>query len=547
MEPTLAAPTPQSVFNACDYLVDRHIREGRGDRTAVVTSSRTLTYGDLAEQVHRVAGGLRRLGLRPEQRVVLCMADDIELLTAILAAMYVGAVPAPVSTMLTGAELGKLLADSRARILCASTEFELQAATAVDSAPEVTDVVFDGQTTAALRSGVSAHLWEVLTSAEPVQNAYSTWTDSPALWLYTSGTTGTPKAAMHRHDSIRAVAENYGAGVLGIGPEDRCLSVAKLFFAYGIGNSCFFPLSVGATTVLERARPTPAGIAERVAASQPTLFFAVPTFYSSLLASDLSADTFSPVRQGISAGEALPAPLAQRIRDRFGIEVLDGIGSTEALHIFLSNRPGQVRPASSGFPVPGYEVQLRTEDGTVIDTSGQPGTLYLKGPSIATGYWCRTETTRQVFQGEWLRTGDAFIRNGDGTYSCLGRSGDMLKAGGIWVSPAEVEARLLAHPDVAEAVVVAAKDDAGLEKPVACVVTHPGTNVTSEDLILWCRGELASFKRPRAVVMMAELPKTPTGKIRRNVLREHVADVLATTSLTDEHAREPELSQEANR
>jgi acyl-coenzyme A synthetase/AMP-(fatty) acid ligase len=242
--------------------------------------------------------------------------------------------------------------------------------------------------------------------------------------------------------------------------------------------------------------------------------------------SEIPADIFASVRQGISAGEALPGALYERIRQRFGIEVLDGIGSTEALHIFLSNRPGQVVPGTSGVPVPGYEVELRDDDGVVIDSPGQPGSLYLRGSSIATGYWCRAETTRQVFQGDWLRTGDAYVRNPDGSYSCLGRSGDMLKAGGIWVSPAEVEERLLKHPHVAEAVVVAAPDASGLEKPVACVVAHHGQPVDAEKLIDWCREELAAFKRPRAVIVVHEFPKTPTGKVRRNVLRERVVDVL---------------------
>ncbi len=316
-------------------------------------------------------------------------------------------------------------------------------------------------------AGVQVHPWDVLASVEPTLTPYNAWDDSPALWLYTSGTTGTPKAAMHRHRSIRLVAENYGVGILGIGPQDRCLLVAKLFFAYGIGNTCFFPLSAGATTILERERPTPAGIAERIRTTRPTLFFAVPTFYSSMLAFDLAPDTFSSVRLGISAGEPLPATLYQRICQRFGVEILDGIGSTESLHIFLSNRPGNVVPGSSGVPVPGYEVQLRNDDGVVIDSPEQPGTPYLRGSSIASGYWYRAETTRQVFQGDWIETGDAYVQNRDGSYSCLGRRGDMLKAGGIWVSPAEVKERLLKHPDVAEAAMVAALDAAGLEKPVA--------------------------------------------------------------------------------
>jgi benzoate-CoA ligase len=252
----------------------------------------------------------------------------------------------------------------------------------------------------------------------------------------------------------------------------------------------------------------------------------VPTFYAALLNSDIPDNTFASVRQGVSAGEPLPPIIASRFADRFGIEVLDGIGSTEALHIFLSNRSGQVHPASSGTPVPGYEVQIRDDAGTVIEETGQPGHLFLNGPSTASGYWCRTEVNRLVFQGEWLRTGDTYVRNTDGTYSCLGRSDDMLKAGGIWVSPAEVEQRLLEHPDVAEVAVVAATDDLGLDKPVACVVPMTGRTIDPAALVTWCREGLAAFKRPRLVVEVAELPKTATGKIRRNVLRAQVRDVL---------------------
>jgi benzoate-CoA ligase len=518
-------------FNASDYLVDRHVREGRGERTAVLCGDRVLTYADLAGEIHRVAAGLAALGVRPEERVLFCMADGVELLSGILGAMWLGAVPVPVSTMFTGGELGTVVADSRARVLCLSHEFAAAGAAALELAPEVRHVVLDGPADLPAGPAVTVHDWSELRGAGTAEQ-YRTWPDSPALWLYTSGTTGQPKGAMHRHDSIRQVVETYGTGVLGIRPDDRCLSVAKLFFAYGIGNSAFFPLAVGAATVLERARPTPAVIAERAEATSPTLFYAVPTFFAALLGSDIPDDTFATVRQGVSAGEPLPPIIASRFQERFGVEILDGIGSTEALHIFLSNRPGQVRPGSSGVPVPGYEVQIRDDDGAVIEGTNQPGHLFLNGPSTATGYWCRTAATRLVFQGEWLRTGDTYVRNDDGTYTCLGRSDDMLKAGGIWVSPAEVEQRLLEHPDVAEAAVVAARDEVGLDKPVACVVPVPGRALDPDGLVGWCREGLAAFKRPRLVVEVTELPKTATGKIRRNVLRDQVKDVLLTPEPT---------------
>jgi len=505
-----------TTFNATDYL----LRNGPGDRTAVVCGALSLTYQELADETRRVAAGFRAVGVRPEERVLLCMADGVELLTGILGAMWLGAVPVPVSTMVTGPELSTMLVDSRARVLCVSTEFAAAAEVALAAGSEVERVIVDGDVN---RPWLRWH--ELRELGEP-GDAYPTWADSPALWLYTSGTTGKPKGAMHRHGSVRDVAELYGRGVLDVRPDDRCLSVPKLFFAYGLGNSAFFPLSAGATTILARARPTPQVVAALVAATRPTLFFGVPTFYSALLNSDIPDDTFSSVRQGVSAGEPLPPILLSRFRERFGVEILDGLGSTEALHIFLSNRPGAVRPGSTGTPVDGYRVEIRDEQGTPIESVGQPGDLFLSGPSVATGYWCRTETTRQVFQGEWLRTGDTYVRNEDGTYTCLGRSNDMLKAGGIWVSPTEVEERLLEHPDVAEVAVVAGRDSDGLDKPIACVVPVAGRTVDAAALVQWCREGLAAYKRPRAVVRVTELPKTATGKIRRNVLRELVADEL---------------------
>ncbi|MGA6161506.1 benzoate-CoA ligase family protein [Amycolatopsis magusensis] len=502
-------PAP-ATFNATDYLLDRNLAQGRGDRTAVVSTSRTLTYAELAAEVHRVAGALRGLGVRPEERVMMCLGDDLELFVSILATMHLGAIAVPTSTMLTEPELRDLVVDSRARVMLTAPAFAETAGRAARNAPDIQHVVED---------------WDAFTG-EPVERSYPTWADSPALWLYTSGTTGRPKAAMHRHADIRTVAENYGQQVLGIGPGDRCLSVAKLFFAYGIGNSMFFPMSVGATAILDERRPNPALFAERVREEGVTLFFGTPSFWAPLLASDVPDDAFSTVRQGVSAGEALPPRLYHGVLDRFGVEVLDGIGSTEMLHIFVSNRPGQVRPGSSGTVVPGYEVEIRDATGTVIDDAGVVGELYVRGDSAAIGYWCRAETTRQVFLGEWMQTGDTYVRNSDGTLSCLGRFDDMLKAGGIWVSPAEVEDRLLQHPDVAEAVVVAAPDADALDKPVAVVVPVPGRAVDGDELIQWCRGTLAAFKRPRAVVEVPELPKTATGKIRRNVLRDMVSTTL---------------------
>ncbi|GAA4146146.1 benzoate-CoA ligase family protein [Actinomadura keratinilytica] len=534
LEPTMSEslpPTGPASFNACRYLVDRQVELGHGDRTAVTGPGGTLTYAELAALVRRAAAGLRAAGVRPEERIVLFAADGPELLAALLAGMRIGAVPVPVSTMYNGDELGALLRDSRARTLLVSPQFAGAAADALPTAPEVTSVVLTGGAKPDVPPGVRPIGWDELLAGGEGHDTdpYDTWDESPAFWLYTSGTTGTPKAAMHRHASVRHVAETYAAHVLGITPEDRCFSVAKLFFAYGLGNAGFFPLSAGAATILDPARPTPDSVAERLREDRPTLFFAVPTFYAALLAADLPPETFDSVRLAVSAGEALPADLYRRFTERFGVELLDGIGSTEALHIFLSNRPGRVRPGTSGTPVPGYRVRVVDEHGADVPP-GTPGDLLVRGPSLTTGYWCRTGVTRRAFDGEWLRTGDKYRVDDDGYYTCLGRSNDMIKAGGIWVSPAEVEQVLAEHPSVAEVVVVAVPDDNGLDKPVACVVPAPGAAVDPDALIALCRERLAAFKRPRHVLQVDAIPKTATGKLRRYAVRELARERLGAGS-----------------
>jgi benzoate-CoA ligase family protein len=538
-------------FNASAYLVDRHVEAGHGDRTAVAGPAGTLTYAELAARAAELASGLTAIGVRPEERVLLVMSDQPETLVTILALMRMGAVAVPVSTMYNADELGLLLRDSRARVAVATPDFAAAARAAVSQAPEVRTLILaglpgqarenDGKAASTVASaaadavagpaaGAEAQVvaWaDVVAEGRRAGTAepYRTSADSPALWLYTSGTTGAPKAAMHRHGSIAGVYETYGRQVLGITADDRCFSAARLFFAYGIGNSMFFPLAAGATTILDPARATPGGVVERLLADRPTLFFGGPTFFTALLAADAPVDAFSSVRLAASAGEALPGEIYRRFTGKYGVDIIDGIGSTEALHIFISNRPGQVRPGTSGTEVPGYEAKLLDEEGLPVK-DGEPGNLYVRGDSIATGYWCRTATTRQVFQGEWLRTGDTYVRSEDGFYTCLGRSNDMIKAGGIWVSPMEVEARLLQHESVAECAVVAYIDADGLEKPIACVVPARGMKVDADELVQFCRDGLASFKRPREVLVLEELPKTATGKIQRVVIREIAARLL---------------------
>ena len=515
-------------FNASTYLLDRHLDRGDGERIALSGAGDVLTYARLHERVVRTAAGLRERGLQPEQRLLMFMADSPDFVTVFLAAMRIGAIPVPVSTMLHADGLAELLRDARARFLAASPEFRTIAEKAAAQAPELAGVLV-GETLAAL----AEH--------EPLAEPYPSTADSPAFWLYTSGTTGTPKAAMHRHEAIRVVCETYGAQVLGIRPEDRCLSAAKAFFAYGLGNSVLFPLSAGATSILEPSPSRPRVLADRAREYGATLFFAGPTFFANMLHADLPSDAMAGVRLTASAGEALPAALYQRWTERFGVDILDGIGMTEMLHIFLSNRAGSVRPGTTGVAVPGYDLRLRDEEGHEVPP-GTPGTLYVRGGSTATGYWSRYDASRRVFQGEWLCTGDTYVQDAEGYYACLGRTGDMIKASGMWVSPAEVETRLLQHSAVNQVAVVATIDDDGLEKPVAYVVRADSSNnvedpkledqvledqVLEDELIEFCRDGLPSFKRPRRVVFLDALPTTATGKVRRVELRAAAAGLLS--------------------
>jgi benzoate-CoA ligase family protein len=514
-------------FNACVYLVDRQVQAGLGGHLAITGPAGSLTYAELAARAAELAAGFQAVGVRPEERVLLVATDRPETVVTFCALLRMGAIPVPVSTMYRAEELGELVADSRARVVVATPECAAVARAAMHLSPEAATLVLIGEPEGndPVGSGGSGPAWSDLLAAGQAAGPvapYRTWFDSPAFWLYTSGTTGRPKAAMHRHGSVARVCETYARQVLGIRQDDRCYSVAKLFFAYGLGNSLLFPFSAGATAVLDPARATPAGAAERLTADRPTLFFGGPAFFAALLNAGAPAEAFATVRLATSAGEALPAEIYRRFTGRYGVDIIDGLGSTEALHIFISNRPGEVRPGTSGTVVPGYQARLVDETGAPV-ADGEPGHLLVRGDSIATGYWCRTATTREVFQGEWLRTGDTYTRSADGFYTCLGRSNDMIKAGGIWVSPMEVEGRLLEHPAVAECAVVGHRNDAGLEEVVACVVPAPGQSVDADGLIAFCREGLATFKRPRQVLALDALPKTATGKIQRVVVREVVA------------------------
>ncbi|MFW3168653.1 benzoate-CoA ligase family protein [Geodermatophilus sp. CPCC 206100] len=524
--PAAAPPGPEP-FNAAEWLVTRHARAAPGKRAISAIdldgSVRTLSYGELDDAVRRFAAALVASGVRPEERLLLCMGDTPELLTAFLAGLRIGAVPVPVSTMLKPKDIAVLATDSRARLVLLSAEFA-DLAPALGGMRDLADVVvFDAEELPEV-AGARVRSWPEFLAAgtgelDRVAEPYPTVADSPAFWLYTSGTTGTPKGAMHRHGSLRDTAETYARDVLGIGPDDVTFSVAKFFFAYGLGNTMTFPFAVGASTVLDRARPSPASTLRVLQEHRPTLFFGGPTYYAALLAAGLPRDAFAGVRACVSAGEAFPAALFERFTGTFGVEMLDGIGSTEMLHIFISGRPGRTRAGSTGEIVAGYDAKIVDDEGAPVP-DGTPGHLYVRGSSAATGYWQRTEVSRRVFQGSWVRTGDTYVRSADGYYTSLGRTDDIIKAGGIWVSPTEVEERLRQHPAVNQVVVVSLPDADGLDKPVACVVLLPGGQATEEDLVGFCRDGLAAFKRPRHVLVFDELPTTATGKLQRFRIRE---------------------------
>ena len=518
----IQAPGP--IFNFAQHLIERNL--SRPAKTAYIDDQGSLSYGDLADRIRRLAAALLATGLRREERVLLLMHDCCDWPVSFLGAMYAGIVPVAVNTLLTVDDYVYMLKHSRAQAALVSGALlpTLQAALARGGHEVKTVIVSRAQ--AALPAGTVA-LDSLIAQQAPLAEPAGTGPDDPGFWLYSSGSTGQPKGAQHSHANPYWTAELYGTPVLGITERDVCFSAAKLFFAYGLGNALTFPLSVGATTLLVAERPTPEAIFKRwrgeVGGQHPTVFFGAPTGFAGMLAAPaLPAKKDVALRLASSAGEALPSELGARFTAHFGVEIIDGIGSTEMLHIFLSNRPGQVRYGTTGWPVPGYDIELRGDDNQPVP-DGETGDLYIQGPSAALMYWGNREKSRETFQGAWTKSGDKYVRNADGSYTYSGRSDDMLKVSGIYVSPFEVEAMLVQHPAVLEAAVIGVTDDQGLTKTKAFVVLKPGAQATEADLKAFAKERLAAYKYPRQIEFVTDLPKTATGKIQRFKLREQEA------------------------
>jgi len=506
-------------FNAAAWFVDRHVHEGRAARLAIRFEGRSLTYGDVYAGTNRLGNALRRLGVRMEERVLLLLRDGPELAYAFWGAIKIGAVPVPTNTLLKPRDYEYMLNDSRAAAAIVSDELAPAVAEIRSRLKYLKHLVVAG----AAGPGQLA-LGDLLAGEPDALTPAETTRDDVVFWLYTSGTTGVPKAAVHLQHDMPMCCEAYGRHVLEIGPDDRTFSVAKLFFAYGLGNALYFPFHVGASTVLYPGRPEPAKVFEIIASERPTLFFAVPTAYAALLQvpdAERAYDLRS-VRLCLSAGEPLPKVIYERWLQKFGLEILDGIGTTELCHTFIANRRGRVRPGSSGTLVPGYDAKVADDEGREVRT-GEVGNLLVRGDSACSAYWNQHELTKQAIVGEWLRTGDKYRRDADGYFWYAGRADDMIKAGGIWVSPAEVESALAEHPAVVEAGVVGAPDRDDLVKPLAFVVLVRGqapTQALEEELKAFVKSRLAPYKYPRWIVFVPELPKTATEKIQRYRLRE---------------------------
>ena len=516
-------------YNLVEHFVGRNIREGRGGKTAIVCGDRRVTYGEVAEQINRVGNALLALGLREEERVLLVLPDTPELVAAYFGVMKIGAVAVPTNAALRASDYAYFLEESQARIAIVQSSVLTEFAPALQGQRYCRNVIVCGEE-------VEGHLhWEkFLNEGSPELQAAATKHDDAAFWLWTSGSTGRPKAAVHAHHDWVYCCELYGRGVLDIGAEDVTFSSSKLFHAYGLGNGLMFPFHVGATTILYPHRAKARGILEAAQANRPTLFFSVPTLYAGMLDEmDRGMDyDLGSVRLAVSAAEPLPADIFRRWKERFGVEILDGIGSTEVLHIYLSARAGQVRPGSTGQAVPGYELALVDSEGNAAPP-GAIGDLKVAGPSIASCYWNHQSLTRERMRGRWFFTGDKYRVDEDGYYWYAGRSDDMFRVSGQWVSPIEVESTLIEHPCVLEAAVIAYEERSGIHTAKAFVVLREGYTASAEliqALRDFVKQRIEPHKNPRHIEFVNELPKTATGKVLRYKLREESRSARASQS-----------------
>jgi benzoate-CoA ligase family protein len=513
-----AAPAVPRDYNFAADILKRNLDAGRGDKIAFIDHRGQYSYADLADRVERFGHVLRSLGLRGEERILICLLDTIDWPTAFLGAIKAGVVAVPVNTLMTEPDYQYMLGDSRARVLVVAEELLPKFERAIAASKTLAHVIVSGDE-------AHGHLRfaDLLAAANNDPVTVPTTCDDMCFWLYTSGSTGKPKGAVHTHADLKLTDELYSQPILGIAENDVCYSVAKLFFAYGLGNALTFPMSAGATTVLSPARPTPDLVADILKKHKVTIFYAVPTFYAAFLANSAAPQRSEvSIRRCVSAGEALPPEIGRRWSERYGVDILDGLGSTEMLHIFLSNRTGEVRYGTSGKPVPGYDVRLVDDDGRTVDRPGEMGELQVRGPTSAIMYWNNREQSRATFVGEWTRSGDKYVIDENGYYVYCGRRDDMLKVSGMYVSPFEVEGVLQSHPDVLEAAVVGWPDVDRLIKPKAFVVLKAPDKANAafaQILQDECRQKLAVYKYPRWVEFRSELPKTATGKIQRFKLR----------------------------
>lgn len=508
----------EGYYNAAVDLIGRNLDAGRAHKAAIRDEQGETSYGALGERIDRFANALISLGIEPEERILLCMLDSVDWPTAFLGAIKAGIVPVPVNTLLTEDDYAFMVEDSRAVALVVSDALLPRFGKAIDSTRRRKAVIVSGED-----AGEHLKMAELLATSEPSFHAWPTRPDDICFWLYSSGTTGKPKGVVHLHSHMIKTAEFYAQPVLRISERDVVYSAAKLFFAYGLGNALSFPFSVGATSILYSGRPTAEAVWDILTRHAPTIFYGVPTLYGMLLAAaDKPAKEDLSLRICASAGEALPAELGKRWKQHTGVDILDGIGSTEMLHIFISNRIDDVRYGTTGKAVPGYAVRLVDEQGQLV-RQGEIGELQINGSTSAIMYWNQRDRSRDTFLGTWTRSGDKYIEDEDGYYVYCGRTDDMLKVGGIYVSPFEVEGALLGHDAVLESAVVGGEDQDGLIKPKAFVVLNSGfepSEALAEALKEHVRGQLASFKYPRWIEFVEDLPKTATGKIQRFKLRD---------------------------